>query len=712
MFTLRNLVDSTVTRRNPWEFHPTCVWESKSQQISMLQDVSTEHLVFSGTEGLDPHQRVGETNPPRIIHYIVVDYDTNLPSLDAEWAQNCRVAKPQWLSRTIRGGARLVYQLAEPIQVYSSQVYERFMREAMQRLNLKSIFAGLDESALKSPFTYYDVGADWVQVSEEQINTSATWTWMQKAGNNVGSFSGIEIPLDVVAEEANRMFPGRWTSTWTEGSRGLRFWDEMADNPTACMIRKTGCQCFTGPKPFVLWSEIFGRQFVAKYEEDRIGGAIVPCFWDHNNGKFWLKMEDGRYQKRTTDDIRRYLKTVPKLSGNVPKNDTCSEVDMAIITIQSMKTIDAVAPMLYREPGIHTVHGDKILNSSTSKPMQPSPEIGEWGEHFPWLAEYFEAFFDTETQLYVFFGWLHRAYVNAINMTPAQGQALFLAGPTETGKTLLSTFILPQIFGAKSADPLKSMLGTTGFNGELFEAPIWAIDDASPTADAHSRKMYSAKLKSAVANRMHSSEHKGRTPISVEWVGRIVVTCNLDPESIQVLPDLDMNNRDKVILLRVGERAQGILQANQEDEDERLNFQRVLTERILCELPHFCAWLTQFKLPKDLWGDSRYGVKSFHHPELIAAVEDNSTSIGTAEILVLWACEQKGKEEFELNATELLSLMRSCSRLDNLLRDATREAFGRRLNSLVLQSSFPLDKRRKKFIINVQAIQQWAIDNQ
>jgi hypothetical protein len=268
---------------------------------------------------------------------------------------------------------------------------------------------------------------------------------------------------------------------------------------------------------------------------------------------------------------------------------------------------------------------------------------------------------------------------------------------------------LPKIFGAAHANPLKLMTGTSHFSGSLYESPIWSIDDATPASDPKSRKLYSANLKAAVANRFHSSEFKGRDAITMEWMGRIIITCNLDPESIQVLPDLDMNNQDKAMLMRVGDSAKECLEAK--TDEEKMNFQKFLVDTIDREAPHYCAWLKdEFELPDELWGDSRFGVKSYHHPELITAVDDNSVSVGTAELIVIWAKAQNGADVHVLNATEILATLQTCGNIEKMLQGVNREGFGRRLGSLVAHGSFPLERRRKKYILDIEKIKQWSKD--
>lgn len=46
------------------------------------------------------------------------------------------------------------------------------------------------------------------------------------------------------------------------GARGVRFWDPLADCPTAAIVRENGMVCFTGAFPFQSWADIFGTDFI------------------------------------------------------------------------------------------------------------------------------------------------------------------------------------------------------------------------------------------------------------------------------------------------------------------------------------------------------------------------------------------------------------------------------------------------------------------
>lgn len=74
-------------------------------------------------------------------------------------------------------------------------------------------------------------------------------------------------------------------------------------------------------------------------------------------------------------------------------------------------------------------------------------------------------------------------------------------------------------------------------------------------------------------------------------VGRVVMSLNMDPNSLSVIPSLDSSNRDKLIALRLKRKSSIKFPSNAEVE-----------RTIAKELPHFARWLLDWEVPKMLWG--------------------------------------------------------------------------------------------------------------
>lgn len=115
-------------------------------------------------------------------------------------------------------------------------------------------------------------------------------------------------------------------------------------------------------------------------------------------------------------------------------------------------------------------------------------------------------------------------------------------------------------------------------------------------------------------NHDQSLHGKGRDALTVQVFWRVTISLNSEPYALLVLPPLDANMRDKLLLLRARRPA---CFPSAPDPDHWRTFKA----RCLAELPAFLHWLTHWKIPAELT-HPRYGVASWQHPELAAALDD------------------------------------------------------------------------------------------
>ncbi len=100
---------------------------------------------------------------------------------------------------------------------------------------------------------------------------------------------------------------------------------------------------------------------------------------------------------------------------------------------------------------------------------------------------------------------------------------------------------------------------------------------------------------------------------------RVVVCCNDEPESLQVLPPMDSDLLDKVTLFRCQRAEVG---------PNRPENRRRLTE---C-LPAFLHWALSLRIPDALKSD-RFGVKAYHDPELLGLLAEQSPEAKLLEMI-------------------------------------------------------------------------------
>jgi hypothetical protein len=255
----------------------------------------------------------------------------------------------------------------------------------------------------------------------------------------------------------------------------------------------------------------------------------------------------------------------------------------------------------------------------------------------------------------------------------------------------LSTGILSRIFGGH-IDASSFLSGEDNFNSHLFNSAVWAVDDVVPLTDTKTHLRFSALIKKMAANRTFSVREKYRVDKLIEWNGRVVVTCNTDPESIRILPDVDLSNRDKINLFRVADR-------------DTFTFPRNVADIIQAELPFFLRWLLDWTPPDKVLGDARYGVQTYCEASLFEAARHSSSAYSFLEVLLKFF-EGQVSDVWTGSATELLSAMlNDDDGLAGIAAKYTPDKVGRELSKLASQN-YALSQQR------VGAKRIWTIDIQ
>jgi len=653
MFAIANLSAQAVTVQDPWTFHtkvPPEYRSSKEVFVDWCQRPTTTHCHFSGFEGLDPRLRVSDANPATMLHAFVADYDTSTVTTEQIVALKTKCPGeylPNYGSLTFSQGARLVWLVEEPVLLPPKEMVAGFLRLVAKKMKLGRFFPGFELEAFVLPNKYYEVGTQWSHLSPVVLPAALVQQWAYEAGNDFAwkRMAGTPIPVDVVFQEVQARFPGRWEGPFDLGARGCRFWDPMAKNMTSAVVRETGMQCFSGSTSFMPWGAIFGQAFVDKYRAEQTGAAVADIFYDGR--EYWRQQDEGHWRSYSKEDIKLFLKVRHGLSGSVGKKESCSELDRALHAIHESKHVEAALPFVHFPPGLLWQRGHRFLNISTTSVIGPADRPASfWGDGFPWLADFLDGFFATRSQLNHFCAWLRHFYRGAYRHEPRQGQAIFIAGDAGRGKSLLSTGILSTLMGGHS-DASGYFLRETRFTSEILSAPIMVVDDTSPAVDQASHSRYSAMIKKITANMFHNYEKKFQSAAQLEWVGRVVVTCNMDPESIRLLPNVEISVLDKISLFRCSDR--------QIKFPDPADIRRILGD----ELPYLASWLLGTEMEPEVKGTARFGVRSFHDPLLYSSALQSGPSYSFLELLRPFLEAYRGtgdgvREYWEGNPTDLL----------------------------------------------------------
>lgn len=702
LYCLPNLSSTTTFIGEPWSLsysvpkHPNALAYKK-----WATQPETKYCAYSGFEGLDPSMRVSATkNEPVRMHAFVADYDADLDDTEFKQfvANSLETDYPvSYVSRSYSGGIHAVWLFEEPILCTPPRSMTAFIKRLGRELKLKKLARGLDDDAAKHIGKYYLHGFAWRKVSEFRIpaNLLNLWLYENTKGDDFNNY-GVAIDLAVIEEEVHKRFPKRWTGPFKEGVRGPRFWADDGWNPTATVVRDTGMQAFAGEKPFLTWAEIFGRKFVQQHVADRLGSVIKSFCYDGKD--FWQELqESGEMRQVSRQDFALYLKVAAGLNPRPLKGESVSELEQAMNMVVTQKRVAAVAPFVFHYDRYLTHDGRRVCNSATTKPISPDEEPKlTWGEGFAHTAKWLDSMFacqleeGDEEQLPYFIGWLARAFQGAYYGRPNTGQALFLVGPPNCGKTLLSTQVIGPLFGGHA--PASAFLqGKTDFNDHLFDVGVWTVDDDVPSKD---QAVFTARIKEFTVNHRFAYNAKFRKTGSLMWKGRIVVTMNDDVRSIQMLPDMSMSVRDKVMVFQVG--------------TEPVVLTREVIDSLSSELPAFARYLLDYTIPEES-RDLRFGIRAYSHRQIRQQAMVDGRFSSVLELVSIFREQYFGEDEdtpyWEGSASALMQHLSQLQGVNVLLKDVNTRKLGWGLKHLRDTGCEWLDSR------DVGNMLKWQIRN-
>lgn len=597
---------------------------TKAEFRDWCAEPSTDHCFYSFNEGDTPGLRISTSNPVRKVSGIVADYDAPVDwsVIDAILDSVC-VVKPTWRTRTFSGYARLIWLFSEEL-IIDPSVFDAFLFEISAALKVQRLLGGYDRASANVG-QYFEVGDNWVRVADP-VPTDIVHTALFKAvGKKAPQTEDTTIPIKDIAREVEEKFPGRWVGEFQVGARGPLFWIDDGIDRQGCQVVEDGMVCYSdrAGKGFVSWREIFGGGFVKDYEQKKFGG-LSDTYWF--NGKTYFKLLYGAAVSIGRDQLVLELRQAG-YSVKLKKNQNLSEVETAILHIANHNRVDEIAPVIFSRDRVVSYNGHRILNNATINPTHPNDDGDpkHWSFIHDWVGQLFAPTPSNFSATDYFYAWMKRFYEAVLDRIPAQGQALLLVGPTGRGKSLLSNHVVAGLAGGH-ADASDYLAGRTSFNKELAGSPTWLIDDATSAASFSDQRKATELIKRAVANPRIEYHAKYADAVSLPWTGRVVMSLNMDANSLSVLPSLDSSNRDKLLALRVAESATTQFPPN-----------ATVESIIRKELPHFGRWLLDWTPPAGIMQSSRFGVESFIDIDIASAAYDNSSRSAIAELVDFFA---------------------------------------------------------------------------
>lgn len=667
---LQNLSSIVVHDGTPWNFEcldiPHNLRTSKTDREKWINDPTTEWNCWSTWEGLNENQRLTtkglksdgddkEENPPMLCHGFVADYD--FPHEDMAIASAFPTFAPfipNYRCRSLSGNAHLLWLFEQPIKVGSFELAKLFLEVISERLKIFTALSNCDKPAFTTCAKYYTNGADWAVCHEQKISYETGIGWLMEAHKRVNyAEKGYNVPLPAVRDALllkDDKFLAQWGDIdFTVGAQGPTWWIEGSTSPKSAILKESGMFTFSShaPKEFYSWADLLGANFVKQYRDNLIGSAVKGLWFDGR--QFWREIHRGDWKSFDKPDILHFLKVIRGLSDRVLKGEKFSEIDQAYEFIIDHQNIEGAAPFVFKPNGLLTINKKPFLNTHTGKAISPVAYATEWGhpDHFPTLSKFFgppstvdaspdapRFFKGGALALDTFISWLAHYYKSAYELDLKSGHNIFIAGPVGVGKTMMNRAILGGLMnGFREAK--EYLMGEDTFGAELFSVGHWVVDDATMSTSLTAHRRWSEMIKRMAANKTFRYHEKFRTPMQVEWQGRVVSTLNSDEESVRLLPDLDISMLDKVELYRTTDKA-----TIEFPEESAL---KAIIER---ELPYFASFLLRWQTPEHCTLrrngpgsniDYRFGgIKPWHDPSLVQHANQSSRTAGFIEILADW----------------------------------------------------------------------------
>jgi hypothetical protein len=377
------------------------------------------------------------------------------------------------------------------------------------------------------------------------------------------------------------------------------------------------------------------------------------CYWTTNSRGYWIEINE--------QSLRRLLKKQGFRATRAP-GEGLSEVDQKLNEIQLEQDVAYAGPLAGRRSGLLECYGNRIL--VTTSPTLIEPKAGDW----PVLNRFLENLLvdGTYDQRPYVFAWLKFGYEALRTGRSRPGPAMAIAGPRNSGKSLLQN-LFTVIFGGRVAKPYRYMSGHTDFNGELFGAEHLMVEDEAPSTDLRSRRALGAHIKAFTVNETQSCHMKNRQALTLAPFWRLTISINDEPENLMILPPISDSEQDslgdKIILVRAK-------LAEMPMPSETLEQRDAFWQTLMSELPAFLHFLLEWELPQGI-RHPRYGMKTWHHPELLLAVDALAPETRLLSLIdeVLFTDHEKDYGNFKTRSKAKDSWEGTAEELERLLRD-------------------------------------------
>jgi hypothetical protein len=373
--------------------------------------------------------------------------------------------------------------------------------------------------------------------------------------------------------------------------------------------------------------------------------------WWFDGARYWVQNQDKEWQSLDRTSFTSYLQKNPYRIYCSYKEDgmALSEVDEEKLNTELHNRVQYAGALAGWKKGVVYFEDSRAL--ITKSPTLIEPKEGD----FPNILAYMGGLFRSDPEQVQYVMWWIKDTLDALYAgRPRQGMALVLAGEAGCGKTLFKEF-LKVLFGGGEVYPYAYMMGKDSFNEELTQAPLWVVDDEAADTTLSARIKFGAEIKKVVANSAMRCRGMHQTAITLNPLRRLVICVNVEPDRLLVLPPIDDDIADKMLITKCVQPCPWPMPMSQQEEKD-LFFQKLIEE-----MPAFIHWLhvEHEHIPIEYRG--RFGVRHYHNPEISESLLEISPEMQLAEQVdrVLFKKSVLPSAPWTGTCNELVKLMKS-----------------------------------------------------
>lgn len=286
---------------------------SKEEFRKWSADPLTQHVFYLPVIGLNPGLRVSTENPVHEMWALVGDYDCDslVPMTDQEILDMMdkrlggKGIRPNWMSRTFSNKVRLVWEFDAPVPGDVDEALRKAIDLLVKETKAHAILPGFDNTST-FPGQTFELGQGWQQLEVTPISvTGAYFRATQSVAMRPDTL--VTVPIEAVAEEIEKRWPGVWPGKFELGTKGPLFWLNDGNPSIGAWVAENGIWSHSDrDHGWKSWSQLLGAGFVKQYEDQQIESVLDHFAYD--GSRYWVKGLNGQWHDHPRENLVPRLK--------------------------------------------------------------------------------------------------------------------------------------------------------------------------------------------------------------------------------------------------------------------------------------------------------------------------------------------------------------------------------------------------------------------